>query len=95
MALYRGTGLLLVKSRKQDSGAEARRAADEGAAALVKTEKAMCGTSDPDAGAFAEQESDAALGCSGARSFDGAEPERAQGAEIGPVKRTIDLESGS
>ena len=54
MALYKGTGLRLVKSRKPASGAEAGRAADEGAAALVKAEEAVRGTGNADAGAFAE-----------------------------------------
>ncbi len=52
MALSWGTGLLLVMSRKPASGTKAGWAADEGAAALVKAEKAVGGAGNANAGAF-------------------------------------------
>jgi hypothetical protein len=63
MALSWGTGLLLVMSRKPDLGAESDWTADEGAAALVKAEKAVGGVGDTDAGTLAEQQG--AAGCNG------------------------------
>jgi len=72
MALSWGTGLLLVMSRKPASGAEAGWATDEGAAALVKAEKAVGGTGDANAGAFAEQQGAAGFHRGRARDNDGS-----------------------
>jgi hypothetical protein len=94
MALSRGTGLLLVKSRKPESGAERGGSADEGAAALIKAKEPVGGTRDANTGALAEQERKLALwGGSGRARYD-AEPEWAWRAEVGTVERTIDLQGG-
>jgi len=85
--------LLLVMSRKPGSGAEAGWTADEGAAALVKAEKAVGGAGDANAGAFAEQQGAAGLRRRRARTNNGAQPERAGSTEVGTVERAVDVES--
>jgi len=59
-------------SRKPASGAEAGWAADEGAAALVKAEKAVGGAGDANAGAFAEEQGAAGFHGGRARDNDGS-----------------------
>ena len=72
MALSCGTGLLLVMSRKPVSGAEAGWTTDEGAAALIKAEKALRGTGDANAGALAEQHGASGFHQRRARADDGS-----------------------
>jgi hypothetical protein len=72
MALSWGTGLLLVMSRKPVSGAEAGWTTDEGAAALVKAEKAVGGVGNANAAALAEQQGAAGFDRGRARGNDGS-----------------------
>ena len=66
-------------------------AADEGIAALVEAEQAMCCAGDPDALADAEALVAGQLSKPGvAYRTERAEPERARGAQIDAVKATVD-----
>ena len=95
MALYKGTGWRLVKSPKPASGAEAPRAADEGATTLVETEKAVGSAGNADAGALAQgQGADGGPG-GAAPDGDGTQPERTGGAEVGAVEGAIYVQRGS
>jgi len=91
MVLYRGTGSRLVKS-VEALGRKRAGAADEKAAALVKTEEATGSSGDADARAFAEEQR--WTGALGGGAGETAQPQRAWRAQVYAIKGAIDEKRG-
>jgi hypothetical protein len=80
----------MVRSAKARLRAEAARAADEGASALIETQKAARGAGDADTRTLAEEKG----GYEVARTGESAEPERARGTEVCAIEGSVNAKGG-